>query len=1230
MPKPKNTDAKGVPAPAAPHQEEVQVAPPPPRVNATTPSTPSARQDTPFTFQDLTKLSDNEHQRYFRNSPRVAHALIKKEADGSISALQYQLPPGQNSATPAIHQLTQFEEIIRFGMKRYRALGADGTTWYAKRYEHARVKWSDDSDDEEAESVDFAYFSEEEAPGKEPFWGSNKKVPRIKEHLSDATRRDLEAEEADMGTLTKGGHEMRPDAASIQYRDAIVTRNPDQNTVMGESARDAYEHLFSAMEDELSPEFIVILKRAFQANLRKAPENQYRPEWLHLYGFSLTPASEDPQKKNNLGAAGRWANTEMMVLERIAKWFVLNQGNRTRTTIKTLFSMFRDSELVETIHFEVNIEMKNRFIRFIQDLDVFSKYPIFRKASDLAQATGIAYAILHGAEPLSRQRVKTPGSLSKIPASITANTQSKQAVAPRVDEASAAPPPKTATASATSSLGLELEESPAKRAKPMKTKHHGQPSLFSGDKTMPKSKFPTHLKNERSIVQVLVTSHDPDYDQPWNGTNIQSCSGTGIVIEHEGEHFVLTNAHCVSNQIRIQIRLANDRQMKFDALPVCVSYQSDLALLRVSNPKFKKGTSPAELGEMVGLHDEVFTIGFPMGGDEISVTRGIVSRIEVGGYAMSGLDMLQVQVDAAINPGNSGGPVYSEGKVIGVAFQGYNVGQNLGYLIPMPIVKHFLKEVFSGNPYRGFPILPVDLKTLENRAQRKFYGMTKEMTGMLISDIDPLCDAHEKLKAGDVLLEIDGYKISNQGTVDIPEIGNCIDLLHITHMKMIGDRVRLKILRKDASGTPQILDIKVTLDRVPLESRVVPQTEYDKMPTYYVNSGLVFVPVSRNYLDGPGSDLDETAIIDPIHGTCRLSELPKKFPGQQLVAINTVLDCKSTEGYEGYAHTLIKTVNGKAINNLADLIEAMESYQGETHLIVTSGGSTIALKKLSDEHLKKVMSRHKISFDRSEDLRPDARAALDASVEESDSDDSDEEMAQTLASAKPKTKIERQTRHVPKMIPMLEHDDEEDDEDFGSDTAVNSYSESESDSHSNKAQISAPKHKRKHILESDQEESDNDDDIESSSDSDSEEEVQQPVKKRARLTHAKIETHPARIVGMDTSTQRSILDAKGPTPGQQRFMQTLGGMERRYKDMDDDALVDFDNLTDDDEEQTAASAPRYNTRGSKKSDQAEHRSLASTASLAAQGLFSSKAKARVRPALDSEVEPTAAPAPKRA
>ena len=52
------------------------------------------------------------------------------------------------------------------------------------------------------------------------------------------------------------------------------------------------------------------------------------------------------------------------------------------------------------------------------------------------------------------------------------------------------------------------------------------------------------------------------------------------------------------------------------------------------------------------LDENVTCVGFPTGGTQISVTRGVVSRIDVDGHSV-----LRIQIDAAINPGNSGGPV---------------------------------------------------------------------------------------------------------------------------------------------------------------------------------------------------------------------------------------------------------------------------------------------------------------------------------------------------------------------------------------------------------------------------------------------------------------------------------------------------------------------------------------------------------------------------------------------
>ncbi len=486
-------------------------------------------------------------------------------------------------------------------------------------------------------------------------------------------------------------------------------------------------------------------------------------------------------------------------------------------------------------------------------------------------------------------------------------------------------------------------------------------------------KFPIQMKHENSVVQVFVTSYEAHYDEPWKGSDIRSCTGSGSVIEHGGEKFVLTNAHCVENQIRTQVRLANNRQEKYYAEPICVSYQCDLALLRIRSQQFQTLAQPVELGDMIGIHDEIVVNGFPMGGDEISVTKGIVSRIEVQQYAMSDLDMLQAQVDAAINPGNSGGAAFSGGKLVGVPFQGIRGGEALGYIIPMPIVKHFLNEAFSGRPYRGFPILPIDTQKLENKWQRLFYGMTKKQTGVLVTNIASLSDAYQQLNEGDILLEIDGHKISNHGSVDIPGIGKCIDLIHITHMKYIDDIVRLKVLRKDEdTGIPDILDIEVTLDSIPHETEVIPPVEHDKMPTYYINSGFVFVPVTRNYLERCGLDLRKSIIDedDPEDSSLSVSGASKKNPNQQYVAINTVLDCRTTVGYGQMAHHLVYKVNGIIVNNIQGLIKNMETYQGSIHLIETRDKETIALKKLPPVELKKIMDAHKIAFDRSEDLRP--------------------------------------------------------------------------------------------------------------------------------------------------------------------------------------------------------------------------------------------------------------------
>ncbi|MFZ4076955.1 MAG: 3'-5' exonuclease [Legionellaceae bacterium] len=385
-----------------PVESHAHVLPTGPRMDAVSSASTTIRDDgNTFASKHFDALAKNEKYRYFPNASKVGHAVIFSDADGHKTALQYALPRDFEPETPTVYPLSAIEETLIGGkMIRYKALGPDGKPWHSKRFLKAQVKF----DEAKPIDVEIACFSEDEKE-REPFWGS---VGEIARFSSDAPPELMRA------PVFKGGTDMDVEPDSVRYRNEHPQRSISQNKIMGDgtgdlSARDAYEDYSTRFNDYLSIDMKRILERSFRANIRVSPENQFRPEWNHADSHVLTPLSRDPQLKSNLGAAGKWVNTEMMVLERIAKWFALNHAQNTRIKIKSLFKMLNQSELIDTIKHEVHLEFNERFVRLMQDLDAFKDRPVFRKASDLAQATGISHAILHGHAPLLIE------SVAKVP-----------------------------------------------------------------------------------------------------------------------------------------------------------------------------------------------------------------------------------------------------------------------------------------------------------------------------------------------------------------------------------------------------------------------------------------------------------------------------------------------------------------------------------------------------------------------------------------------------------------------------------------------------------------------------------------------------------------------------------------------------------------------------------------------------------------------------------------------
>ena len=184
-----------------------------------------------------------------------------------------------------------------------------------------------------------------------------------------------------------------------------------------------------------------------------------------------------------------------------------------------------------------------------------------------------------------------------------------------------------------------------------------------------------------AVLKVFATQLNPNYGAPWKSGVARTVSGSGFVIDG---HRILTNAHVVSDTTFIQVRRYGDSE-RVPARLLFVSHEADIALLTVDAPHFFDSIAPLRLGGLPELRQEVLVLGFPLGGDTLSVTRGVVSRIENQTYVHSGMELLAGQIDSAVNPGNSGGPVLADGAVVGIAMQVTTGTDSIAYMIPTPV-----------------------------------------------------------------------------------------------------------------------------------------------------------------------------------------------------------------------------------------------------------------------------------------------------------------------------------------------------------------------------------------------------------------------------------------------------------------------------------------------------------------------------------------------------------------
>jgi S1-C subfamily serine protease len=457
------------------------------------------------------------------------------------------------------------------------------------------------------------------------------------------------------------------------------------------------------------------------------------------------------------------------------------------------------------------------------------------------------------------------------------------------------------------------------------------------------------------VFKILVTASEPDFGNPWRQQESSNSNGTGFYI---GDGRILTNAHVVANATYIAVLRDGDSK-PVPAHVKFIAHDADLALLELKDKAQLDNLRPMRFGGLPKLRSAVATIGFPTGGEQISVTEGIVSRISYRRYVHHGnASHLLVQVDSAINPGNSGGPVVQGRSVVGVAFQSFTRAENTGYIIPVPVIERFLKDVEDGR-YDGHP--QDGLGTMEwallNPSTAAFHGLEEGEGGTKIAHVADWAPTAGKLQVGDIVLAIDGQKVGVDGKVDFQD--ERVDFRTIFDLKQHGEIAGFKIVR---DGKRQSVDVPVTAAKPHHE----PELLYAKHPRYFVWAGMVFSRLSRSFLRSWGERWYRDApLILRFFDIYSSFEPETRGVGDLVVLLKRLPDAVNAYATEN-VHGIVREVDGEKIETLAELIERIETGTGEFVVIRFLGSNEplVLSRRTGQERNGAIIAKYGVAPDR--------------------------------------------------------------------------------------------------------------------------------------------------------------------------------------------------------------------------------------------------------------------------
>lgn len=286
----------------------------------------------------------------------------------------------------------------------------------------------------------------------------------------------------------------------------------------------------------------------------------------------------------------------------------------------------------------------------------------------------------------------------------------------------------------------------------------------------------------------------PPSTQDGEARKIKQDIGSGFVVEEDG--MIVTNKHVVGDQGATYRVITKDNK-EYEVKKIYRDPVNDLAILKIDAK-----LPPLELGDSNNLKvgQFVIAIGTALGEFRHTVTTGVISGLGRGIDASAGFGALAerldgvIQTDAAINPGNSGGPLLdSQGKVIGVNVAVASGAQNVGFALPIDVIKESLKQ-FDQTGKFSRPFVGVRYKMIS----KEVAVLNDLVSGAYIIEVMEGSSAMEAgLKPGDVITKLGGEAIDPQDLASLTKI--------ITKHK-VGEKLKIEFVR---AGNKQSAEVEL-------------------------------------------------------------------------------------------------------------------------------------------------------------------------------------------------------------------------------------------------------------------------------------------------------------------------------------------------------------------------------------------------------------------------------------